>query len=114
MLAGRVDATSVGIEEERKEHVDRRRFAGAVDPAQEQPTTGEVQGLVGVLVHVGDTGPIEPPAKRHVAIVEAFTIELAVGPGEGCRHAGAMLCQRGRGKMNHGDDHGECRHAGAR
>ena len=61
LLAGRVDLPLPGGQQERQQHVHRRRLARAVHAAQQQPPAAEVQHLVLVLVDVDDPGPVQPP-----------------------------------------------------
>lgn len=66
LLTGGVDAAGVGLEQERQQHVHRRRLAGAVDAAQQQPAAREVQRLVLVLVDVEYPGARRlPTVRRH-------------------------------------------------
>ena len=65
LLAGRVDATGVGVQQERQQHVHGGGLARAVDPSQQQPPASEVQGLVAVLVHVDDAGAMQHPTVGH-------------------------------------------------
>ena len=61
LLAGRVDAALAGGEQERQQHVHRRRLARTVHAAQQQPPAPEMQHLVLVLVDVDDACAVQPP-----------------------------------------------------
>ena len=65
LLTRRIDPPDVGLDQERQQHVHRRRLARSVDTTQEQPSTGEVDRLVAVLVDVQDPGTMKMPTADH-------------------------------------------------
>jgi hypothetical protein len=69
LLASGVDASRLGLEQERQEHVHRRGLARPVDAAQQQAPTAELDGFVAVLVDVDDPGAVEHPPLCHAAMV---------------------------------------------
>ncbi len=69
LFARSVDPADIGIEEEREQHVHRRRFAGPVHAAKQQTPSRERQHLVAVLVDVDDARSAEFPALGHRRMV---------------------------------------------
>ena len=69
LLAGSIDAPDVRLQEERQQHVHRRRLARAVHAAKQQTPSRERQHLVAVLIDVDDARSAEFPALGHRRMV---------------------------------------------
>lgn len=71
LLPGGIDAPCVSLQQERQQHVHRRRLAGTVHTTEQQTPTAELQGLIRVLVDVDDSCSLESPPPDHRRIVGA-------------------------------------------
>ncbi len=64
LLACRIDTTGFAGQQERQQHIHRRRLTRAVNTTQQQPPVPKAEDFVFVLINISDAGTTELPARR--------------------------------------------------
>jgi len=100
LLAGGVDSPLPGGQQERQQHVHRRRLARAVDATQQQTPAAEVQHLVLVLVDVDDAGAVQAPAGRRCRHRRAVPEAARRGAGPVDEESGVVMAASCRSRRN--------------